>query len=79
MTKYTLAELLKLEYAGMAPHSEGHLQQVITLLFGGYEHTPFGQVVCGQKPDSVFRLQTQESNGRNPNEESHLNRILNLN
>lgn len=75
MTKYTLAELLKLEYAGFAPHSEGHLQQIITLFFGGYEHTPFGQLVCGQKPDSISRLNAQEQAGRNPNEESHLNRI----
>lgn len=79
MAKYTLSELLKLEYAGLAPHSEGHLQQIVTLLFGGYEHTPFGEIVCGQKPDSVFRLETQERAGCNPNEESHLKKILNFN
>ncbi|MFO1256933.1 MAG: hypothetical protein U1E78_00655 [Gammaproteobacteria bacterium] len=79
MTKYTLAELLKLEYAGIAPHLEGHLQQTISLLFGFDEHTHLGQIVCGQKPNSVFRLKSQERERQNPNEESSLNRISCLN
>lgn len=71
----TLAELLALEYAGKAPHSEALLKQTITLLFGGYENTPYGHLICGQTPDSMLRLQIEENLGFNPNEEAYLRQV----